>query len=119
MSSPFPGMDPYLEAPEIWHDFHHLLADEIIAQLNALLSPRDYADVEVRTVLEEVGVATTKTVYSNAAAQFIAVCSAYNLSEARCISSPLLGSSLAKTRAFSRPSRAHAPTFDVLQTARN
>jgi hypothetical protein len=42
-------MDPYLEAPEIWHGFHHLLADEIIAQLNARLSPRYYADVEVRT----------------------------------------------------------------------
>jgi hypothetical protein len=66
MSSPFPGMDPYLEAPEIWRGFHHLLADEIIAQLNAILSPRYYADVEVRTVLEEVGVATTKTVYPDA-----------------------------------------------------
>ena len=119
MSSPFPGIDPTIGSPRIWHDFHHLLADEIVAQLNALLSPRDYANVEVHTVLEEVGVATTKTVYSNAAAEFLAVCSAYNLSEARCISSPLLGSSLAKKRAFSRPSRAHAPTFDVLQTARN
>ena len=60
MSSPFPGMDPYLEAPEIWRGFHHSLADEIKAQLNTVLSPRYYADVEVRTVLEEVGVATTK-----------------------------------------------------------
>jgi hypothetical protein len=60
-------MDPYLEAPAIWHGFHHLLADEIIAQLNTVLSPRYYADVEVRTVLEEVGVATTKTVYPDAA----------------------------------------------------
>src|SRR4051812_33922838 len=40
-------------------------------------------------------------------AQFLAVCSASNLAEARCISSLLQGSSLAKTRAFSRPSRAH------------
>src|SRR4029434_6689685 len=32
-----------------------------------------------------------------------------NLAEARCISSPLEGSSLAKTRAFSKPSRAHGP----------
>jgi hypothetical protein len=22
MKSPFPGMDPYLESPEIWPDFH-------------------------------------------------------------------------------------------------
>jgi hypothetical protein len=67
MASPFPGMDPYLEAPEIWRGFHHSLADEIKAQLNAVLSPRYYADVEVRTVLEEVGIAATKTVYPDAA----------------------------------------------------
>jgi hypothetical protein len=67
MPSPFPGMDPYLEAPDIWRGFHHLLADEIITQLNAVLGPRYYADVEVRTVLEEVGVATAKTVYPDAA----------------------------------------------------
>jgi hypothetical protein len=60
-------MDPYLEAPEIWRGFHHSLADGIKAQLNAVLSPRYYADVEVYTVLEEVGVATTKTVYPDAA----------------------------------------------------
>ncbi len=67
MPSPFPGMDPYLEAPEIWRGFHHAVAEEIRAQLNAVLSPRYYADVEVHTVLEEVGVATTKTLYPDAA----------------------------------------------------
>jgi hypothetical protein len=29
MASPFPGMNPYLEAPEIWEDFHANLATEI------------------------------------------------------------------------------------------
>ena len=67
MASPFPGMDPYLEAPEIWRGFYHSLAYEIIAQLHAVLGPRYYADVEVRTVLEEVGVAATKTVYPDTA----------------------------------------------------
>jgi hypothetical protein len=43
------------------------LADEIKAQLNAVLSPRYYADVDVRTVLEEVGIAAVKTVYPDAA----------------------------------------------------
>jgi hypothetical protein len=60
-------MDPYLEAPEIWRGFHHSLADEIKAQLNAVLSPRYYADVEVCTVLEEVSIAAAKTVYPGAA----------------------------------------------------
>ena len=67
MPSPFPGMDPFLEAPDIWRGFHHSLADEIKAQLNAVLSPRYYADVEVHTVLEEVGVATASTIYPAAA----------------------------------------------------
>lgn len=67
MQSPFPGMDPYLEAKEIWPGFHHLLADEIMAQLNAHLSPRYYADVDVRTVLEEISIATTSIVYPDAA----------------------------------------------------
>ena len=67
MPSPFPGMDPFLEAPDIWRGFHHSLADEIKAQLNAVLSSRYYADVEVHTVLEEVGVATATTIYPDAA----------------------------------------------------
>src|SRR5919202_752131 len=67
MSSPFPGMDPYLEAPDNWRGFHHSLADEIKAQLNAVLSPRYYADVEVHTVLEEVGVTTATTIYPDVA----------------------------------------------------
>lgn len=67
MPSPFPGMDPYLEAPDIWRGFHHSFADEIKAQLNAVLSSRYYADVEVHTVLEEVGIVTAKTVYPDAA----------------------------------------------------
>ena len=39
MTSPFPGMDPYLEDPEIWPDAHASLAVEISAHLNAILPP--------------------------------------------------------------------------------
>lgn len=46
----FPGMNPYLEDPNLWPGFHHLLADEIVAQLNAHIGPKYFADVEVRTV---------------------------------------------------------------------
>lgn len=67
MASPFPGMDPYLEDPEYWRGFHHLLPDEILTQLNGLLSAKYYADVEVMTHLEEVGVATVATIYPDAA----------------------------------------------------
>ena len=37
MPSPFPGMDPYLEAPSIWPDFHDALAAEIRGELNRTL----------------------------------------------------------------------------------
>src|SRR2546426_4201822 len=39
MSSPFPSMDPYIEDPEVWSDFHGGLADEMRAQLNSVLQP--------------------------------------------------------------------------------
>jgi len=41
MSSPFPGMDPYLEGPEIWGDFHTTTLVAMRAALNAQL-PRNY-----------------------------------------------------------------------------
>lgn len=40
MPSPFPGMDPYIETPKIWSDFHNDLASEIRAQLNTMIQPR-------------------------------------------------------------------------------
>ncbi len=58
MASPFPGMDPYLEDSEIWVGFHHSLADELKAMLNQFIGPKYYADVETRTVAEEVGILT-------------------------------------------------------------
>ncbi|MBI3947905.1 MAG: DUF4058 family protein [Armatimonadetes bacterium] len=40
MPSPFPGMDPYIEEPEVWSDFHGGLAEEIRAELNRSLLNR-------------------------------------------------------------------------------
>lgn len=50
MPSPFPGMDPYLEDNNIWPSFHQRLAVEIADRLSALIGPRYFADVNVRTV---------------------------------------------------------------------
>ena len=55
MPSPFPGMDPYLEAPDIWPDFHHALATEIRGELNRLLPPAYYAQLEMRPEIGIVG----------------------------------------------------------------
>ncbi len=63
MPSPFPGMDPYLEGRNIWAGFHHRLADELADRLNRHIGPKYYADVEVHTVVEDVSIATSKTVY--------------------------------------------------------
>lgn len=43
MPSPFPGMDPYIESPELWSDFHNNLASEIQAYLNRHIQPRYFA----------------------------------------------------------------------------
>jgi hypothetical protein len=40
MPSPFPGMDPYLERPSLWSDFHATLLVAIRAALNTALPPR-------------------------------------------------------------------------------
>lgn len=52
MPSPFPGMDPYLESPDIWSDLHHSLACSISAILNEKLPVSYYARTNSRN---EVG----------------------------------------------------------------
>lgn len=58
MPSPFPGMDPFLEAPEIWPGFHASLGVELKHRLNRTLSDAYYADVEIQAGLEddEIGI---------------------------------------------------------------
>lgn len=43
MPSPFPGMDPYIESPELWSDFHNNLASESQAYLNRHIQPHYFA----------------------------------------------------------------------------
>jgi hypothetical protein len=51
MSSPFPGMDPYLEAPHVWPGFHHKFASELSTELNGVLPVPYYAELEMRPEL--------------------------------------------------------------------
>ncbi|MEG3977724.1 DUF4058 family protein [Microcoleus sp. herbarium8] len=48
MPSPFPGMDPYLEHPELWPALHHWLIIEIARLLSPQLRPKYLVSVEVR-----------------------------------------------------------------------
>lgn len=54
MPSPFLGMDPYLEAPQLWEDFHHSLAYQVRAQLAPQIRPRYVARVERQVSYDEV-----------------------------------------------------------------
>ncbi len=53
MPSPFPGMDPYLETPELWPDVHHELISQIRSFLNPALRPRYVARVELRVYVSD------------------------------------------------------------------
>jgi hypothetical protein len=53
MPSPFPGMDPYLETPDLWPDVHHRLISEIGSALTPALRPRYVARVEMRVYVSD------------------------------------------------------------------
>jgi hypothetical protein len=52
MQSPFPGMDPYLEAPSIWPDVHTSLMSIFREQLAPLLAPKYLAELETQIVID-------------------------------------------------------------------
>ena len=62
MPSPFPGMDPYIETPELWSDFHNNLASEIQAHLNQSIQPRYVARLTPYVTYEVIEVAKTRGV---------------------------------------------------------
>lgn len=52
MPSPFPGIDPYLEQPAFWSEFHSRLIVAIADTLAPSLRPKYYVGVETRTYLD-------------------------------------------------------------------
>src|SRR5262252_8484177 len=52
--SPFPGMDPYLEAPTIWPDVHTTLMSIFREQLTPLLAPKYLAELETQVMIDRV-----------------------------------------------------------------
>lgn len=52
MSSPFPGMDPYLEDPAFWSGFHSRFIVAVSAALTHVLPKGYYADVEQHVWLQ-------------------------------------------------------------------
>lgn len=54
MPSPFPGMDPYLEKPDLWPDVHNSLIIALRNYLAPKLRPKYYLAVEERLYLAEI-----------------------------------------------------------------
>ena len=68
MLSPFPGMNPYLETPELWGDFHAAVAYEIRVQLTPRLRPRYTATLVPRIEVNEIFIQeTTRSIYPDVA----------------------------------------------------
>jgi hypothetical protein len=55
MAMIFPGMDPYLEDPDLWPGVHSRLVVYISDQLQPMIGPRYIAAVEERVYLEGPG----------------------------------------------------------------
>ncbi|NER96505.1 MAG: DUF4058 family protein [Symploca sp. SIO1B1] len=51
MPSPFPGMNPYLENPNLWSEVHHRLISAIAIALASQLRPKYRAAIEKRIYL--------------------------------------------------------------------
>jgi hypothetical protein len=62
MASPFPGMDPYIEQPALWPDFHADLAGEIRAALNRVIQPRYVALLSPYTTYELVEIGEVRAI---------------------------------------------------------
>ncbi len=60
MQPPFPGMDPYLEAPSLWPDVHAALAAALRRQLQRQISPRYAAVLVPYTAFETIDVTTAR-----------------------------------------------------------
>ena len=56
MASPFPGMNPYIEDPKVWSDFHGGLAKEIRRRLNRMIQPRYVAQLTPYVTYETVAI---------------------------------------------------------------
>ena len=54
MHSPFPGMDPYLEAPSLWPDVHTSLMSIFREQLTPLLAPKYLAELQTQVVIDRL-----------------------------------------------------------------
>jgi hypothetical protein len=53
MASPFPGMNPYLENPELWSKVHHRMITALADAIEPELSRKYRVAIEKRTYLSD------------------------------------------------------------------
>jgi Protein of unknown function (DUF4058) len=53
MPSPFTGMNPYLESPDLWAEIHHRLISAIAIRLGGILRPKYRVAIEKRVYYSE------------------------------------------------------------------
>ena len=54
MPSPFPGMNPYLEQPDAWHDFHQSAIIAMRGMLTPQIRPKYFAQVDTDLYIHEM-----------------------------------------------------------------
>lgn len=54
MPSPFPGMNPYLEQPDVWHDFHQRFVPRIAESLANQIRPEYIAKIDDHIYIHEL-----------------------------------------------------------------
>lgn len=60
MTTPFPGMDPYLEQPGMWPDVHNSLIGSIRDQIQAQIAPHYRAVITPYVVFESIEIAPVR-----------------------------------------------------------
>ncbi len=66
MPSPFPGMNPYLEGPQTWHDFHGSFLLHVRITLAARLAPAYIVQFEETLFVEEEEAGGPRRAYAEA-----------------------------------------------------
>src|SRR3982751_3659730 len=54
MPSPFPGMNPYLEQDEVWHDFHERFCPYVAELLTAQVRPHYIVKIDEHIYIHEL-----------------------------------------------------------------
>src|SRR5258707_4806781 len=54
MPSPFPGMNPYLEHEDAWHNFHEQFPDAVVEALEPQVGPNYFLKVDEHIYIHEL-----------------------------------------------------------------